>query len=90
METSGDASDKKEIEKIVGHLNCPRALKCYQATQEKFAKTKQIGEAVCQLECLEITPLECPFAQFSADARSYVCTCLVRIYIAGKMRGAKQ
>jgi len=90
METRGDVSNRKEMKKIVGQLNCPRALKCYQARQENFAKTKQIGEAVCQLECLEINPIECPFAQFSADAHSYVCTCLVRIYIAGKMRGTKQ
>ena len=90
METSGDMNNKKEIEKIVSQLNCPRALKCYQTRQEQFAKAKQIGEAVCQLKCLEITPLECPFAQFSADARSYVCTCLVRIYIAGKMSATKQ
>jgi hypothetical protein len=90
METSGDMSNNKEIEKIVSQLNCPRALKCYQARQETFAKPKQTGEAVCQLECLEITPLECPFAQFSGAARSYVCTCLVRIYIAGKMSATKQ
>jgi len=85
METSGDVSNKKEIERIISQLHCPRGVKCYKSRHERFARAKQIGEAVCQLECLEITPLGCPFAQFSAEASSYVCTCLVRIYIAGKL-----
>jgi len=89
METSRGLFDKTEIERIVGQLHCPRAVRCYKSRDEKFARAKQIGEAACQLECLEITPLGCPLAQFSAVASSYVCTCLVRIYIAGKMRSAR-
>ena len=90
MGTSRDLSNRKEIEELIGQLNCPKAVKCYQFTKEKFAEAKQIGGAVWLLECLETNPLECSLAQFSTDAGSYVCTCPVRTYVAGKMRTTKQ
>jgi hypothetical protein len=86
METSGEVSNRKGIEKIICHLNCPRALKCCQAGQGKFTKAKETGAVACQLKCLETKPRECSLAQLTADASSCVCTCLVRTYIAGKMR----
>jgi len=89
VETSRDPSNKKAIEAFLGQLNCPKAVKCYQFRDEKFAEPKQIGGAGWQLECLEIHPLECTMAQFSAAAGSYVCTCAVRTYVVGKAEAGK-
>ena len=86
METSGDLSNRKEIEELIGRLNCPKAVKCYQFAHERFAEAKQIGGAVWLFECLDKNPVKCTFAQFSAQAGSYICTCAVRTYVAGKMR----
>ena len=62
METSRDLSNRKEIEELIGQLNCPKAVKCYQFTKEKFADAKEIGGAVWLLGCLETNPLECTVA----------------------------
>ena len=89
METSRDPPTKKAMEALLDQLNCPKAVRCYQFRDEKFAEPKQIGEAGWQLECLEINPLECTMAQFSAAAGSYVCTCAVRSYVVGKVEAGK-
>jgi len=89
VETSRDPSNRKEIEALLGQLNCPKAVRCYQFRDEKFAEPKQIGGGGWQLECLELNPLECTMAQFSAAAGSYICTCAVRTYVVGKVGAGK-
>jgi hypothetical protein len=86
METSGDLCTRKKIEELVGRLICPKAVKCYQFAHETFAEAQQIGGALWLFECLDEDPVKCTFAQFFAQAGSYICTCAVRTYVAGKMR----
>jgi len=84
VEKSRDPSNKKAIEALLGQLNCPKAVRCYQFRDEKFAEPKQMDGGGWQLACLENNPLQCTMAEFSAAADSYICTCAVRAYVVGK------
>jgi hypothetical protein len=84
VEKSRDGFSKTGIEALLGQLNCPKAVRCYQFRDEKFAEPEPMDGGGWQLGCLESNPLQCPMAEFSAAADSYVCTCAVRTYVVGK------
>ncbi len=74
---------KKEMEEILDQFKCPKDFECYKSGLKTLCKAKQIGNEIF-LECLEDIPQRCKFALFLA--RSYLCQCPLRIYIAEKFR----
>ena len=52
---------KKEIEKIIGGMKCPRDFKCYKSGFKNLCKAKDIG-VEGYVECLEDNPAACVFS----------------------------
>jgi hypothetical protein len=80
---------KKEIEEIIGKMECPKGFRCYESGLEALCSAKDIGTEVC-LECLEENPPDCKFALTVGDSYlfgdSYLCACPLRIYICKKLK----
>lgn len=74
-----DENHKKEIEKIIGQMQCPKGFQCYKSGFETLCKAKAIGQEQLQLVCLEKKPLECKFLSVK---KGYICECPLRIYLA--------
>jgi len=74
---------KKEIEKIIDGLQCPKDFKCYKSGFELVCSAKDIGIASF-LECLERKTKECKFS--FPFGHTYICECPLRIYLAKKMK----
>jgi hypothetical protein len=74
---------KKEIEKIIDGLQCPKDFKCYKSGFELLCSAKDIGIASF-LECLEKKPEQCKFS--FPFGLIYLCECPLRIYLAKKMK----
>ena len=72
---------KKEIEQIIGELNCRKDFKCYKSGFTDLCKARDIG-LDSFLECLEEAPYRCPFSVHFG--REYYCKCPLRVYIAKK------
>ena len=69
----------KDIEKIIGQIECPKDFKCFQVGFEKLCKANDIGLET-HLICEEAKPQECVFSISYGD--SYYCNCPLRLYIA--------
>ena len=76
-----DEAQKKEIEKIIRHFECPKDFKCYKSGFENLCKAKDVG-AESFLICLDEKALTCKFISVK---RGYVCECPLRIYISKKL-----
>ena len=50
-----DENTKKELEEIMGEMECPKDFKCYESGFENLCRAKEIGVELF-LECLEETP----------------------------------
>lgn len=74
---------KKEIDKIIGGIECPKDFKCCKSGLEKLCMARDIG-IESFLECLERDPQKCKFS-FSFGL-SYLCQCPLRVYIAKKLK----
>lgn len=74
---------KKELEKIIDDLQCPKDFECYKSGFEILCKAKNIG-LESYLECLEGDARDCKFSFPFAD--TYFCKCPLRIYIANKLK----
>ena len=73
---------KKELEKIVGGIACPKNFRCYKSEFRNLCKAKLIeGESL--IVCLEENPPECIFSY--SYAIRYYCQCPLRDYIARKL-----
>ena len=83
MERSPDASNKKEIEEIIGRMQCPKDFECYKSGFEILCSAKDIGLETF-VKCLEEDPLECQFSMPYGHTR--FCHCPLRIYIAKKLK----
>jgi hypothetical protein len=79
-----DEKTKKELEEIMGEMQCPKGFKCYKSGLEVLCKAKsvEVGEDSL-LVCLEKHPEKC---KFIAPERRYICQCPLRIYIAEKLK----
>ena len=78
-----DEGYKKEIEKIIGGMKCPKDFKCCKPGFDVVCKAKDIGLETF-LECLEEDPRSC---QFSVPfGEGYFCQCPLRVYIAKKLK----
>lgn len=58
MERSPDASNKKEIEEIIGQMQCPWDFECYKSGFEILGSATDIGLETF-VECLEGDPKKC-------------------------------
>ena len=74
-----DQDHNKEIEKIIGQMQCPKGFRCYKSGLEALCKAKAIGEKPIQLVCLEDKPLTCKFLSVK---KGFICECPLRIYLA--------
>ncbi len=74
---------KRQIEEIIGILQCPKDFKCYKSGFDNLCKAKDVG-IESFLECLEKNPEECKFS--FPFGHSYLCNCPLRIYIAKKVK----
>ena len=74
---------KREIEKIIGEMTCPKDFRCYKAGFENLCKAEDIG-IESFLKCLEKNPQECRFSL--SFGYSYLCQCPLRAYIAKKLK----
>ena len=73
---------KREIEEIIGGIQCPKDFLCCKAGLDNLCKAKDIG-IESFLECLEKEPQDCKFSLFYGY--SYFCQCPLRIYLAKKL-----
>lgn len=75
---------KKQLEEIIGQMECTKDFRCYKSGYENLCKAKDIGiESL--LECLEEDPEECEFS-FAFFGYSYFCQCPLRVYISRKLK----
>jgi hypothetical protein len=75
---------EKELQEIIGELECPKDFKCYKSGFEVLCKAKSIGVGDgLFLVCFEKYPQTCKFLNLE---RGYVCECPLRIYIAKKLK----
>ena len=74
---------KRQIEEILGRMQCPEDFRCYKSGFENLCKAKDIG-IESFLECREKEPKDCKFSISYGD--SYFCQCPLRIYLAKKLK----
>jgi hypothetical protein len=73
----------KEIERIIGQMQCSKDFQCYESGFETLCKAKDVGME-SYIRCLEEHPLECKLSVgFFGDR--YYCKCPLRVYIAKKI-----
>ena len=77
-----DERARKELEEIMGDMECPKDFKCYESGFENLWRAKEVGVELF-LECLEETPQKCKFSVMIG--RSYLCQCPLRYYIFKKL-----
>ncbi len=75
---------KKEIEEIIGQMECPEDFKCYKLGLKNLCKARDVGIKTF-LVCLEENPQKCKFS-VSFGRHSYFCQCPLRVYIAKKLK----
>ena len=78
-----DERTKKELEEIIGEMECPKDFKCCESGFENLCRAKDIGVELF-LECLEETPQNCKFSVMIG--RSYLCQCPLRYYIFKRLK----
>jgi hypothetical protein len=70
---------KKQIEEVIGDMECPKDFACYKSGFANVCKAKDAGiESL--LECSEENPETCKFSLLFGSA--YFCNCPFRHYIA--------
>jgi len=74
---------KKEIEKIIGRMECPRDFECYKSGFENRCTAKDTG-IESFLKCLGENPGECKFSM--TFGFSYFCKCPLCNYIVKKLK----
>ncbi len=75
---------KKEIEEIIGRMECPKDFQCYRSGFKILCKARDFG-IENYLECLEDDPQECNFSILYG--KLHFCECPLRYYLA---RNAKK
>ena len=76
-----EESTKKELEKIIGQMRCPKDFVCYKSGFKTLCKAEDVGMK-SYLKCMEENPTACVFSL--GYAQSHYCTCPFRCYIAKK------
>jgi hypothetical protein len=78
-----DEKTKKELQEIIGEMQCPKDFNCYKSGLKVLCKAKDIG-LDSYLECMEVYPQKCPFSV--PFGYSHLCKCPLRVYIAKKLK----
>ena len=78
-----EEDQRKEIEEIMGEVQCPKGFICYESELETLCRARDIGIELF-LECLEENPPKCPFSVRIASTN--LCQCPLRVYIAKKLK----
>jgi hypothetical protein len=78
-----DPKQRKEIEKIIGEIKCPKDFICYKSGFENLCKAKDIG-LERHLDCLEKNPRNCIFA--IPFGNRYICYCPLRVYMVKELK----
>ena len=78
-----ETTHKKEIEKIIDQMECPKDFLCYESGFELLCKARPI-EGIPFLECLEEVPQLCAFSLHFGG--THFCECPVRVYVAKEMK----
>jgi hypothetical protein len=78
-----ETARKKEIEKIIGLMQCPKDFKCYRSGFKALCKAKDVGMDA-YLRCLEEKPHNCLF--LLPIPRTHYCECPLRVFIAKKLK----
>ena len=73
----------KELEEIIGEIECPKNFQCCESGFEVLCKAKDVGIEEF-LECLDERPFACRFSVAFGD--SYYCQCPLRVYISKKLK----
>ncbi len=74
-----DGEHKRQVEEIIGEMECPRNFVCYASGFENLSTVRIIRSAKL-VECLEESPQTCEFG-FSFGYGTF-CKCPLRCYIA--------
>jgi len=77
---------KKQIEDIIGQMECPKGFQCAKSGLKILCKAKELMALEDYLECLEeqSIAISCKFSiQFDG---AYFCECPLRVYIAKHLR----
>jgi hypothetical protein len=78
-----EEDQRKEVEELIGQMQCSKDFRCYQSGLEVRCKAKDIGIELF-LECLEENPQKCSFSFRIASTN--LCQCPLRVYIAKKLK----
>ncbi len=79
-----DEETKKEIDEIIGQMQCPRGFRCANSGFERLCKAKNIG-LEHYLECDEDDARHCKFSLTFGNS-GYYCQCPLRVYISRTLR----
>jgi hypothetical protein len=74
---------KKEIERIIGQIECPKDFTCYKNGFENLCKAEDVGLSA-HLLCSDDAPSKCFFSWNLGS--SFYCTCPIRVLIAKKLK----
>ncbi len=78
-----ETTHKKEIEKIIDQMECPKEFLCYESGYDRLCKARRMEDDPC-LDCLEEVPLLCTISyQFGGTPFD---ECPVRVYVAKEMK----
>ncbi len=73
---------RKEIDRIIGEIKCPKDFLCYKSGFDNLCKARDAGLELF-LDCLEEKPEECTFSMLMGS--SHMCQCPLRVYICKKL-----
>jgi hypothetical protein len=73
---------KRQIEEILGGMQCPKDFQCYKSGFKRLCKATDVGIASF-LRCLDKEPQSCRFS--SSFGHWYLCNCPLRIYLVRKL-----
>ena len=79
-----DKETRKQIDKMIGQMQCPKNFQCADAGLEELCKAENIG-LEHYLECGEDDAPSCKFSLTFGNS-AYYCQCPLRVYISKKLR----
>ena len=79
-----DEETRKQIDDIIGQMQCPKGFRCADSGFEQLCKAKNIG-LEHYLECGEDDAPSCKFSLTFGNL-AYYCQCPLRVYISRTLR----
>jgi hypothetical protein len=79
-----DGAARRQIEKIIGGMECPKHFQCAQSGFESLCQADDRGKGEGEgLRCLEDDPSRCIFAFIYRG--TYHCDCPLRLFLYRKL-----